>query len=305
MASYEDFLMELQQKCSNPNYIKYIDDFIKQGKKVGLITRDNWSNVVEKLRKVDRFADLHVQNRGIYGATFPSQGGEGLTVCINPDLSAYKREQYAFHELAHVVMDGSSEYIEKNLRETMGSDISSQNVARITRGYTVIEEAVAQEVSEEMIASLYNRERVPLSNSPSQDSAIPGIQFRSNYDFYGLYQPVGIKFARTLRGIGNQIQRSDDGENIYLHSLCQRAFDGDFAKGIVDEYSRDGHYTELMMSFNKLGNVYDVKQATFGTRNGVNLTPENLRASAQSYLDAMQTFGELEDHRPKREDVER
>ena len=235
---------------------------------------------MSKLQRIDLFADLPVQNRGMFGATFNSPNRNGLTVCINPDLDEHRRKQYAFHELAHVVMDGEQDIVVNDVYATMNGTISNSDLGLISDGFTVIEEAIAQEISEIFVYSSENRLRPNLNRTT--DNAIPNITFYSNHDFYGLYQPLGIAFAKTLRGIGNKNDVSTS-ESIHLKLLCGRVFDGNFAKDILEEYTKDNHYVDLIKNFKDMGNVYRVKQ---------------------SYSRVIQNFNMLRDQRPRRKDTD-
>ncbi|MBO5143211.1 MAG: hypothetical protein J6C46_09565 [Clostridia bacterium] len=299
--SYKDFLNNIKSKCSNPEYAAYVADFVQQGVNTGIITQKNLHYVLSKLQRINLFTSLPPQYRGMYGLTDESQNKDGLNVFINPDLDSHRRKQYAFHELAHVIMDGEQNFVTNNVYNEMAGNISNKDLNYISNGYLVIEEAIAQEISEMFVYSSENRPRPVMT--PSMDNAIPNISFYTNHDFYGLYQPLAVAFAKTLRGIGNKKEVSNS-QSIYLELLAKRAFNGNFSKDIIDEYMMDNHYVDLIRSFRDMGTVFMVKQATFGVQNGVSLSRENLNASSQAYARAIQNFNMLRDTRPKRVEQE-
>lgn len=283
------FVEEMRGRCTNPQIVQYIKDYIQAGYKTGFINDKNLTHVINKFMNVERFADLPPQNRGIYGATFNNNNSPRLTVCINPELDDYNRELFAFHEFNHVIMDGNVERVGNSIG-SMRPDI----IAQVQDGYTVVEEAIAQNAAEEMMCSLHNRQR-PLS-TPQQDPTIPNIKFNSNFGYYGLYQPIVSKFARTMRGIGSL--RQQDGENVYLNALSARAFNPNFMENIINEYQRDGHFKDLMNSFNQLGIVYRVKQKSIGVQNN---TPYNSNDAERAYMNVHSLYSSLEDRRPQRD----
>ena len=278
---------DVTKNSTNPIIVKYIKDYIQAGYKTGFINDKNLSYVVSKLMHVERFANLPQQYRGIYGATFHNNNSPNLTVCINPDLDDYRRELYSFHEFRHVIMDGNTEVVSRSI-----GNMNSNIISQVEDGYTVIEEAIAQNSAEEMMASLQNRRRTNFRTQ--NDPAIPNISFKSDFGFYGLYQPIASRFARTLRGIGS-IPESNNNPNNYLNSLTSRAFDKGFIERIMNEYQKDGHFKDLMQSFYNLGVVYRVKQKTFGINNNSPYTPSD---SAKAYKNTLNMYASLEDRRP-------
>ena len=298
IISYQKFLEDIRKKCASPEYAGYIADFVQQGVNAGVIDQKNLHYILSKLQKIDLFTVLPPQERGVYGKTDNTPNGNGLTVFINPNLDPHRRKQYAFHELAHVIMDGEAKDFINKLYILSGKKMSQDDISLIYGGYLVIEEAIAQEVSEMLVYSSENRTRPNMTLA--RDRAIPNITFYTNHDFYGLYQPLAIAFSKTLRGIGNKEDTGPD-QSVHLKLLCQRAFSGRFANDIIDEYAKDGHVTDLIKNIRALGNVFRVKQATFGVRNGVELSESNLNISRRSYSGVIQSFNELRDRRPRRE----
>ena len=294
MATYtrEEIISALieavKKRSSNPDMAKYVKDYIDAGYMTGFITNHNLPYVVRKLMMVVNFANLPKEKRGLFGATFHIENSPGLVVLINPDLDGYRRELYAFHEFTHVIMDGNDEVVRESVRDVR--NITPSRIEQIRDGYTVIEEAIAQNSAEEMMAVLYNRRRA--LPQLQRDKAIPNIRFESNFDYYGLYQPIGTKFARTLRGIGNLRANNP---NSFLNALTARAFNSDFMKNILAEYKQDGYFGKLIQSFFNLGKVFRVKQKTFGVRNG---SPYTEKDAEIAYADTLDLYSFLEDTRP-------
>ncbi len=284
------FISEMKDRCASQDHLQYLIDFISTGYAAGFINDKNLTTVITKLMKIEKFGNLPVNQRGIFGYSIHNDNSPMLSIAINPDLDPYRKELYAFHEFTHAVLDGNSDFMSKTARNT---GASPEQQVLFADGYTVIEEAVAQNTAEQMMAKLYGRNRALYAQST--DAIIPGVKFSTNFDYYGLYQPIGNTFARTLSGIGCLRNRGDN--DIYLNALSARAFNGGFAEGIIKEYKSRGHFKELAISFVKLGRVYEAKQASFGWNN----TSYDLSKIRDYYLEALGSFNELENNRPQQE----
>lgn len=284
------FLAEMKNRCGSREHLQFLQDFITTGYAAGFINDKNLPHVVKKLLKIEKFGNLPKEQRGLFGATSHNNGSPSLSVAINPDLDPYRRELYSFHELTHVVLDGNTEVMEESARNT-GARPEQQSL--FADGYTVIEEVVAQNTAEQMMAILYGRNR----NAASQntDRAIPGIRFSTNFDYYGLYQPIATSFAKTLQGIGNLSSRGND--DMYLNALSARAFNPNFAESIVEEYKSNRHFKELAISFMKLGRVYRAKLASIG----VGTIGHDSSKINNDYIESLNIFNDLKEHGSQQE----
>jgi len=296
---FQQFMTDIATKCSSVEYAKNIGTFIVQGWKNGLIDSQNWESVIDRINAINSFGDLPEQNRGVFGATFHDESARhGLHVRVNPDLDEFHRRQYCFHELTHVILDGESEKVKGTVENEAGLDGSDHGdraiLDDIEKGYTVIEESIAQEVSEMLVYSSYGLNRP--STNLQRDNAIGRIKFQSNWHYYGLYHPMGIAFAKTFRGIGC-LPETPNRNDVAMSLLCKKAFDGNFANQICDEYDKDGCFLRLCQVLKKLGKVYGVKQASFGVGD-VPYTQQSINMSEQAYSQAFDELTELEDRRP-------
>lgn len=306
---FQQFMTEIASKCSNVEYAKNIGIFIVQGWKNGLINTQNWKSIIEKINSVSSFDNLPVQDRGVFGTTFhDNSANHGLHVRVNPDLDEFHRRQYCFHELTHVILDGESEKVKGTVEKEAGLNINNNGDRKILNdienGYIVIEESIAQEVSEMLVYSSYGVNRP--SPGLQKDNAIGRIKFRSNWHYYGLYHPIGIAFAKTFRGIGC-LPETSDRNDCAMKLLCKKAFDGEFSKQICEEYDKDGYFLKLCQIFRNLAVVCGVKQASFGVGN-IPYTQQSINMSERAYSQVFDELTELEERRPplsrQRNDIE-
>lgn len=126
----------------------------------------------------------------------------------------------------------------------------------------VIEEALAQNIAETCYYNSINQHRP--QKHLERDRTIPNLPFQTNYDFYGLYQPLASAFGRTLRGVGTSERDSDDK---ILFDLSKKALNEDLLEAVIIEYQQDGISDDLEPMFFALANVYSAKLMSFGAKN--------------------------------------
>ena len=90
---------------------------------------------------------------------------------------------------------------------------------------------------------------------------IPKIEFSSNFDYYGLFQPLAINFGRVLRGVGTI---NDNSEERIMHDLCKKALKENLLNSVISEYRKYGIETHLPKIFYSLANVFSAKNHSFG-----------------------------------------
>ncbi len=211
-----------------------------------LIDEKTFERIIEKLSNTVKNIDFLPENkRGIYGQAV----AEEKKIYINPDMQNWKRTLYLFHELAHCC------FKERNTAPYIG-DLMRHSTYY---GYMTIEEALAQNIAETCYYASINQPRP--QKQPERDRVIPNIQYQTNYDYYGLYQPLAIAFGRVLRGVGTSYRDSDDK---ILFDLSKKALKEDLLESVIYEYQRDGISQDLEPMFFALANIYSAKKMSFG-----------------------------------------
>ena len=237
---------------------------------------------------------LEENQRGIYGLT------DKKTVYVNPDLPKNKRTLYLFHELTHAC------FKDRKIAPYIGDKMRHSTFF----GYMTIEEALAQNTAETCYYESIGQQRP--AKRMEQDKILPGVKFATNFDYYGLYQPLATQFGRTLRGVGASSKDSDDK---ILFELNRKALKEDLLESIIQEYQQDGMIDDLNKMFYNMANVYSAKMMSFGAE-GVEekvfdkhqqlIDRHALRPTSEEtlnyYLNAINIMKKDEDYRPTRQD---
>lgn len=262
------------------------EEFVKQCMDNGFITYQNLRRCLENLKSVSFIDVLPENQRGIYGITTND------SVQVNPNLDSNRRRLYQFHELAHKLIRVQSPVAEviKYNRGRKERGKSALNANNLLDGWALLEEAIVQNIAEGCFYTSINQPR-PQQRYQQEPRVIGDKKFKTNFDFYGIYQPLTTRFARTIRGIGTGKNDSDD---LILNEFSKKACNGDFIKAVTEEYSRDVGIDRLMELIEKLGKIFNEKSATFG--NGTKMT--TVQETQMIWNSVIAEMIKLEDYRP-------
>ena len=219
---------------------------------------NNFNEILNSIiNEVKTISCLPNNNRGIYGATVQNM------IYINPDmrennnLSGMERIRlYMAHELGHVVnkawLDNGIECFryQKNL-----GNIDENSFKLISEGLAMIDEVTTQDRAEEFTYASLSKVRPTQAYYRSQ--MFGGTPYKSNFDFYGELQGVGMMFAQTLRGIGDKDEEA-------LNLLSKRALSSNFFDNFLDEYMRDNQVNNLITELKYMGCIKKASYASFG-----------------------------------------
>lgn len=271
------------------NSLKFLETLLT----TGLVDEKGFNRIIERISSNVKVIDfLPEYKRGIYGQAVV----EEKKIYINPDLPNWKRTLYLFHEFAHCCFKyrDTAPYINNIMRHST------------YYGYMTIEEALAQNIAETCYYKSINRSR-PIKKI-EQDRVIPNIQYKTNYDYYGIYQPLAIAFGRVLRGVGTSSLDSDDK---ILFDLSKKALTEELLESVIYEYQKDGISQDLEPLFYALANIYSAKKMSFGMggvmekvfdKNGKLLETKELNPTIEEtqnyYVSALQMMKKNEDYRP-------
>ena len=248
------------------------------------------ANLSENVKTIDFLPE---NNRGIYGQTVAKE----QKVYINPDLPKWKRTLYLYHELTHCCFEN------RKLAPYIGDFMRHSSYF----GYMTIEEALAQNIAETCYYASINQPRP--KHRIEKDPTMPNIKYETNYDFYGLYQPLAVAFGRSLRGVGTSSK--DSGDKI-LFDLSKKALKEDLLDAAIYEYQRDGITKDLEETLFALANIYSAKKMSFGMgsveervydRNNNYIAKKELKPTQsetqQYYLKVLNIMQKNEDYRPE------
>ncbi len=208
--------------------------------KAHLITKENFRNVLDQIKKVVAVKVLPKDARKYFALTYQNQ------IYINPDLKPVRsltpddmHLMVHSHELGHVInnqwVDASFHYantLYQNPRvQGILRNMGLSSASYLKDGFCLLDEVVVQDVAER-VTYLKKGQARPLMESRN-DKAIFGLNsYRTNFNLYGEFQEIAVRFARTLSFLHCEAQDSDDE---VLRKLDIAAFRGDFVARIERE----------------------------------------------------------------------
>lgn len=239
--NYSDALNLTNEFCSNiVNYFHYLE-------KCGYISKEELQGEKQKIMsEINKVALLPANKRNLFGDCQPQE----KTIYINPNISKEERKLFLFHELAHLSLS-SNKVIDKPY------NINGKYRFSHIYGYQALDEAMAQDIAENLYYKSRNENRPSVYNQ--QDRILGEYTFPSNYRYYGLYQPITAMFARTLNNCKS------------IADLSKRAIKGNLLEYIINEYSATGRIEQLDNVFNAIGNIFAGKMKSFGLMPSENL----------------------------------
>ena len=246
-----------QAKAYSDELCDNVLEYLALLKKCGYVEEAGHKSAVQKIITQLDHAEFLPQGSGLYGNC------ENGVVQINRNLPKEKRKLYMFHELAHI-----STGIHQIIEDAPNNLINGKFQHSHLYGYQALDEAMAQDIAETMLYLSLGRQRPAIANKsePILNTLVP-----TNFDFYGIYQPIAGHFAQSLRGIGS------------IHNMCKYAVNGNLYKHIIDEYRRDGVEFKLDSILAKMGNIFKAKLSSFGGDLGKDYIYQNGREITKDF----------------------
>ena len=243
-----------------------LEEFLFQSMQLSYISSTRRNLLITSMdSKMERIDVLPLYRRNIYGEC------ENKVVYINPDIPKNKRKLYIFHEFAHMLValfnidEITEELNNSNRKYHFPPHLNGSARGLIRTGWLVIEEAIVQNIAENCYYSSIGCIR-PAMTVQEDPRVLGNIRFKSNYDYYGLYQILVTAFARTLRGIGKS---PIDSDITIIDEFSKKATNCDIRKHIINEYEHDGLILQLYEVLRIFGIIWHNKAASFGVSQSV------------------------------------
>lgn len=223
-----------------------------------------------------------------------------ITLLISPNFlnkSDYEISEGLFHDLTHAIsriedslynendklirkyVDTYSSTVRKMFNPNYDSsefeDYNLNSPYSYTEwGFVLLDEAIAQEVAEEMLELKYGKKR---EKSVSRCSFAP-ITYYHDFSCYGIYQELALKFAKTLRGIND------------LHDLAVASFQDDFLNNLIAEHTESLYtYEALFKELSYLGFICFVDYNERGfLSNKLSFDAATIKSTYQKVLSLME-----------------
>ena len=243
LREYERCLREGTTSAYAKVIQKLIYEYYSYGQALGYIDSTNVNKFTSYIRNLKIVFDH-------------SLGGDakvdGNIIYINPrrlfrtDVSICDSEKNAceiiFHELSHTMNCFHDDYLLGDngtlsifcdkyfalARSKFGMNISKNGNMNNPNNLdlfpfcavTLLDEAIAQDVAEELMAKKYRYDR----RSKIHSEKLFGVNYSTNFNYYGFFQIIAEKFAKTLAGVNS------------LRELGKLSFHEDLPYKIVSEY---------------------------------------------------------------------
>ena len=264
-----------------PELIHYMEDFFAQAIKDGLITKENISTILGRLKNEQSGlrAIMPLKEKGLFGKSVNDIVEVNLHMerhGNSPSLSENDLIRlYLYHEVGHKILNiHSNEVAIKNYLDTVDAILQEKGVVEpdtlmksvVPDGLLMIEECLTQELAERLTYEVLGKKR-PATKLRNEIANIQGglpeiCQVPTNLDFYGLFQQPTIEFGKTLRGCHNRLSTDSD----VLLNMISKAFYINFDEDLFKEYNNgDGNlYQDLFRTLRSMGFLLRQKYATFG-----------------------------------------
>lgn len=234
-------------------YEKYVKEYVQYGITLGYFNNNEIYDCIKRIRK--------------YKVVFISslEGDakvDGYTLYINPKRT-FISDEYAsevlFHEFTHI-NSRLNDDIKKRENGLFSIFVSSfhksmKNQFNITinkdesdnennldnygqNGVRLLDEAVAQFVSEDMLDYKFNRRRI----KQKKYCSYIGEYYNTNFNYYGIFEEIADKFSKTLAGING------------LKDFSKAALKDGIVKKVIKEHTENSYaYEALYNEFTRLG----------------------------------------------------
>lgn len=221
--------------------VGYVEDYVKGLIDLGYINNGSKS-ILKKLTKLQVIGLLECDSEVLTGVN------DNDKVFINFDLDKSgnltgeeRRRLYVCKQLTKFLHNDWKKGIESyNNLLRMGGNISQFasfgvfDEFYIGRGFNLLDEAISQDVAENITYYISKKER-PFKTYCSNQSMFDGFLYKTNFDRFGGIEESAIKFGKTLRCVGSNVYDTDDE---VLKKLSIRSFNQDFVQSIVGEYGK-------------------------------------------------------------------
>lgn len=235
--------------------------------KLGFVDKNNYFNILNQLKSIE---SVGILNSGtIRGLTVGNkiqisplqQPMEGLT-------SEEMFKLTVFHELGHIInLSWENEYLQfcdrlynnMEIRNRLNSyGIKSKN--DLVNGFILLEDVIVEEAAESVLYRSKDEKRPAFYMH--RNKFFPGVEYRSNYNMYTMFQELGLKFFRAFNSIGCIEETTISGA---LKKSTTRAFYSDFIRKIEEEICTDiNNMSDFALMLGCLGKVKNANYAGFG-----------------------------------------
>ena len=235
--------------------------------KLGFVDKKNYFNILNNLKNIDYISILIPGN--VRGVVVNNKVFINSSIKPFDDFSGDDMLKLTvFHELGHILNNGWSMDVE-HLCSKLFNNKEVQNKLRnygicskndLVNGFILLEDVIVEEAAEEVFYRSKETERPPFMYYKSLN--FPGVQYRSNYVYYKMFQELALKFFRCLKTCDCFQEKTVTSA---LKKCCIKAFGPNFIKNIDSEISSDNDsISDFALLLGCLGKIKNANYSDFG-----------------------------------------
>ena len=235
--------------------------------KLGFVDKKNYFNILGQLKSIECIELLNSET--VRGLTV------GNKIHINPNQQPMDNltskdmfDLTLFHELGHIInLSWEKDY--HSLCDRLFNNVEIRNRLKkfginskndLINGFILLEDVIVEETAEDV---LYRSKE---SNRPSfyihRSDDFPGVEFRSNYAMYTIFQEIGMNFFLALKFTDCLEEKTITG---ILKKSINKAFNKDFISKIEEEICTDiNNMSDFALILGCLGKIKNANYAGFG-----------------------------------------
>lgn len=314
--------MDIEARIANLD--KKIQEYIDQGRKIGIFNDKNIERVVSRLERVR----ISVDNSLSGDARIDSDRDKNiLDIKINEnniqqaknDGKDYFEDEVLFHEFTHAISSlyentietGDAYKFKKNflkesekedyvddfsyIKDYMSEDekkkfdqyVNNDNLHLAGYGWILLDEFVAQTIAQKMVKSKYEDKSIYPLKAYESELSNPTYRFYSDLADYEVFTPFATKFIESMYGTKD------------IENFCKDSLDTDFINKVFEQFQKrpDG-LEHLYKMLGGMGNIYFADQVKKGhvTDNKLNerdpkhysVNRDNIYASIKDFMENAQ-----------------
>ena len=235
--------------------------------KLGFVDKKNYFNILNQLKSIESVGLL--KPGAVRGLTV------GNKIQINPEqqpmeglTSSEMFDLTVFHELGHIInLSWEKDY--HNLCDRLFNNMEIRNRLKkfgikskndLVNGFILLEDVIVEEAAEDVLYR--SKEEARPSFYIHKSEVFPGVEYRSNYAMYTVFQELGLKFFRAFNSTGCLEEKTVSSA---LKKSTTRAFNRDFINRIEEEICTDiNNMSDFALMLGCLGKIKNANYSDFG-----------------------------------------
>lgn len=235
--------------------------------KLGFVDKKNYFNILNQLKSIESIGLL--KPGAVRGLTI------GNKIQINPEqqpmddlTSSEMFDLTVFHELGHIInLSWENDYQQLCDRLFNNMEIRKKlkkfginSKTDLVNGFVLLEDVIVEEVAEEVLYRSKDEARPGFYTHTHND--FPGVEYRSNYAMYTIFQELGMNFFRAFKFTDCLGEKTISG---VLKKGSTKAFYRDFISKVEEEICTDiNNMSDFALMLGCLGKIKNASYAGFG-----------------------------------------